>query len=930
MANCKNSKCPKDYVLFDGSWTKVKSSSVKNYKRHLNVTSLFQSMLSYVGLNCPDCFKEHLLIAPGHFRKFKLGEPANGLHLNQLLREILQECEALATPCCDYTSPLIEEVFENVNYIDSDGSLQTLVTGVYTGLNNATLEADIIAAFNAKGLTPPTFNSVISGADITLNIICSSLKLHSVSGVNGVVLFTESNCVNEYEFCNIPCVDDYIIIPGHYVSFKKGRKQKGLHLNRVIRDHIRTCGLDCFNCFEPNCSDVIASATLCTAGQNSDLSSCLTGQTICLLAAHDIENGGTGAPSVVTGGGVWQVTAATTPLIYNGNPYNVGDTLPDSNPCITFDDCGTFELTYTISNCVIVDINQATVANMTLNVQETIVDLQYNDPCDYVYTAVNPTDGSNTWRHLAVADSINSDSSVRMIVTETCGATVTQVSNNVLNTPIKWGTTRYTNNNTNRLANGGWIETIRIHRDNGLGVITFIDVPLEAAAVILAGYDAGVITADLIWNTPSSPAEDLAMATAIKQVIENAININWGLTNTSYGLTTTITTVGTNANFVIEFDIKHDPTADWVGIDITDLDIVWHRFPGAPRGVTHLANTKAGNSVTLTENYTTACGQVLGVQASNFNIINNRAFAETTNFNFVDVNLLNSINVTNDGGNVLNGTCNNIQLEATICPGAGCTTTTYTWSGPNGFTSTSNPVIVSDYGDYTVSVDCDGIVCETTTDVEPCLCETPSVQTVFQDAAMQMNTISTLVDKQVTSGTVTSAKDITYSFSQNMVVLSSGTIVGGVTNTGLIQYSLISVPAFVANVPMILTTSYTSDNGHTTSSQLLVIKDNANVYLTRALATDGFNISAGVCPNPSSLIHDLQSTSNNDNAYTGPAITLIGDGSSWLNQTTLVNSPGSPLYFTEPDNYNAIYTRSFDIGGMTYVITVETELTIIC
>ena len=48
---------------------------------------------------------------------------------------------------------------------------------------------------------------------------------------------------------------NYIIKDGFWSKFKPGRKFKGLHLNRVIRDVLRECGIPCPTCNEGNCNE---------------------------------------------------------------------------------------------------------------------------------------------------------------------------------------------------------------------------------------------------------------------------------------------------------------------------------------------------------------------------------------------------------------------------------------------------------------------------------------------------------------------------------------------------------------------------------------------------------------------------------------------------------------------------------------------------
>lgn len=42
---------------------------------------------------------------------------------------------------------------------------------------------------------------------------------------------------------------------GVFGFFKFGRKAKGLHLNRFVRDILRECGIPCPKCNEGNCND---------------------------------------------------------------------------------------------------------------------------------------------------------------------------------------------------------------------------------------------------------------------------------------------------------------------------------------------------------------------------------------------------------------------------------------------------------------------------------------------------------------------------------------------------------------------------------------------------------------------------------------------------------------------------------------------------
>ena len=71
--------------------------------------------------------------------------------------------------------------------------------------------------------------------------------------------------------------------------------------------------------------------------------------TICLLNRHDIENGGTGAPSVIDPGGTWFYTAGPESVTVGSNVYNPGETLSaeGEDPCVIVDKCGQYYFSYT-------------------------------------------------------------------------------------------------------------------------------------------------------------------------------------------------------------------------------------------------------------------------------------------------------------------------------------------------------------------------------------------------------------------------------------------------------------------------------------------------------------------------------------------------------------------------------------------------------
>ena len=48
---------------------------------------------------------------------------------------------------------------------------------------------------------------------------------------------------------------EYYIKQGFWGMFRIGRKAPGLHLNRVIRDVLRACGIPCPTCNEGNCNE---------------------------------------------------------------------------------------------------------------------------------------------------------------------------------------------------------------------------------------------------------------------------------------------------------------------------------------------------------------------------------------------------------------------------------------------------------------------------------------------------------------------------------------------------------------------------------------------------------------------------------------------------------------------------------------------------
>lgn len=50
----------------------------------------------------------------------------------------------------------------------------------------------------------------------------------------------------------------YFIKTGFWDTFKIGRKAPGLHLNKVIRDVLRSCGIPCPNCIDDGCNEPLS------------------------------------------------------------------------------------------------------------------------------------------------------------------------------------------------------------------------------------------------------------------------------------------------------------------------------------------------------------------------------------------------------------------------------------------------------------------------------------------------------------------------------------------------------------------------------------------------------------------------------------------------------------------------------------------------
>ena len=341
--------------------------------------------------------------------------------------------------------------------------------------------------------------------------------------------------------------------------------------------------------------------------------------------------------------------------------------------------------------------------------------------CGYTLTGEHPDNGSNFYKVETIDDSINAQISVRAIITEQCGADPpTEYSNEIVTWQHPWGGLYYSNGSVNRIPVGGTINFIKVHRDNGSGVISSLIIPLEPVGVISAGYDTGcagtVNTSDLVFSGGFAGAA--AMETAVIQVIQNALCAQWGaIDGTDYISDIDIVLQGTSVRFNIEFAIKHSPNTQWIGIDKNDLDIEWTTTGGAIRTEADLDDIFQHTPASQSYSKDLPCNLTVGGSFFLENTAANHLYIDAgTNFNVAQPNTNITISIASEGGSVITGQCTIEDLIAIVCEplGFNCSNPSYLWTFPDGDAATTQTITPTTVGNYSVAVTCTNVACTMT------------------------------------------------------------------------------------------------------------------------------------------------------------------------------------------------------------------------
>ena len=279
-------------------------------------------------------------------------------------------------------------------------------------------------------------------------------------------------------------------------------------------------------------------------------------------------------------------------------------------------------------------------------------------------------------------------------------------------------------------------------------------------------------------------------------------------------------------------------------------------------------------------------------------------------------------------------TCSQPTVQIMTSPSANATT--FTWSGPNGFTSTDEDPIVSAVGFYTLIVGAAN-GCTSTTQVEV-LGDSNIPDALAQGGAIDCITSSiTLMGSSTTAG-------VTYQWTgpggfssamQNPVVTLAGTytltvlapngcIASGTAevindtvapsasaNAGMLSCSQTTTQIMTTPSANATTFTWSGPNGFTSTDEDPIVSE-AGIYTLTIGGSNGCTGTTTVDVMADSAIPDISAVGGTANCTTGP-ITLSGSSST----------PGVTYQWTGPGNFTSTMQNPVALLAGTYTLTVQ-------
>ena len=268
------------------------------------------------------------------------------------------------------------------------------------------------------------------------------------------------------------------------------------------------------------------------------------------------------------------------------------------------------------------------------------------------------------------------------------------------------------------IATGGFVNTIKVARDDGNQNVTYHTIDLSPTGAVLSGCGGLTTPAALTYTSPNIAAFEEALNIALLNGICQAT----GDLPASIHVAADVSTIfsgGAAGRAVPEFTsiATHNPTGPYVGIDSTDAYLDWQvtafpNPPGFPRETTLTERTLLAQSHSIPDDTSiidTPCGELcylafISGSPGTFTF-NNISFETEANTSVINI-------CTGDGQVVNERVCRNRVVTVTLETGCNCGDGVETFLWSTGET-TSSINVTAEPGisqSYTVAVTCDGRV----------------------------------------------------------------------------------------------------------------------------------------------------------------------------------------------------------------------------